>query len=211
MRGLLSAVFVGVVSLGAPSDAAIVFFADDFNRTNSNEVGNGWTELEDDANDVRIHNNTLRLRDNISHLPDAAAATMTIDPSGYTGLVAHFRWRGFQWNEHAAKLFLSYAVDPAPSLLAEKKWTTVFTGSTDGGVWNDASIALDPGVEDANFNLMFWTKVSAANEGFIIDDLKVTGSERSLAVVPLPATLPLLGLGVVCAAAFGSRRRTARS
>jgi hypothetical protein len=55
------AVFLCVCS----SASASVIFSDNFDRNNSNNVGNGWSEYEDDNNDVAIRSGVLRLRDTI--------------------------------------------------------------------------------------------------------------------------------------------------
>ena len=83
---------MAIFSLVSVSASAMTIFSDDFNRANSNNVGNGWSEIEDDNNDVAIVNNTLRLRDSRFLASPDAAVTRSIDTSGFTSIFVDFDW-----------------------------------------------------------------------------------------------------------------------
>ncbi len=188
--------------LAGAASAASVIFEDDFNRANNTSVGNGWTELEDDNNDVRIISNQLRLRDFLPGNPDAAAASAVIDATGYTNITVSFDWRSLDPNESSDDLFLVWALDPRPALTNEGAWTEVFQGGSGGTNTFSESVSISPGADNSMFNLMFWSDVGTGSEGFLIDNLVVTGD--LISPVPVPASLPLLAAAF---AGFGVMRR----
>ncbi len=192
---------VAALTLFAGTVSAATLFEDDFNRSDSNTVGNGWNELEDDSNDVAIYGNSLQLRDTLWLNPDAAATSVVIDASGYENISVQFKWRSLTPNENSDDLYLSWALDPAPAITNENAWTQAFQGNDGGTSWFTESVAL-AGADDAMFNLMLWSDVGLSNEGFLIDYVKVTGD--AVSSVPLPAGMPLLLGGL---AAFGLARR----
>lgn len=49
MRERLGAIVAGACLLAVSPASAATLFIDDFNRPNSSAVGNGWSEIEDDA------------------------------------------------------------------------------------------------------------------------------------------------------------------
>lgn len=206
MKKLLGMATVVAAIFATSSASAVTLFYDDFNRSNSNNPGNGWTQLEDDNDDVGIFGNALRLRDNISGLPDAAAASKTIDATGYSNIQVEFRWRGFNNVETSDDFFLVWAEAPAPSMTNQGAWTSAFSGTTEGGTWFTELVSISPGADNSVFNLMFWTDVSYYKEGYKVDWVKVTGDK--ITPVPLPAALPLLagGLGVLGIAGWRRRR-----
>lgn len=199
-----SACAIAALTLMASTASAVTIFQDTFNRANSNSVGNGWTELEDDNNDVAIRTNRLRLRDTLGGEPDAAAASPLIDATGFENISVDFRWRSLGPNEGSDDLYLSFALTPAPALTNQNAWTEVFNGSSGGTSFSTENVAL-AGAEDSMFNLMFWTDVSRFNEGFEITGVRVTGD--AISAVPLPAALPMMlaGLGALGVA---RRRKT---
>jgi len=194
----LKAITAAALATGATSASAATLFSDDFNRANSNTIGNGWSELSDAANDVAIVGNRVRLRDNIgSTNPDAAIGSSVIDATGYENINVVFTWQSLNANEANDRLRLSYAFDPAPALTAQGQWTQVQQVSDAGTTVTTQSVNLSA-VDNSQFSLMFWTVVNGNannNEGFYLDNVVVTGD--LIAVVPLPAGAPLLlaGLG----------------
>ena len=61
VRSLMLATVLSVMPL---AHAQALPFFDDFNRNNSNTVGNGWLELEARAWEARVRNNRLHFRTN---------------------------------------------------------------------------------------------------------------------------------------------------
>lgn len=202
---------VGLFASAGAANAGVIF-QDDFNRSSSNTVGNGWTERENGSSDVAVNSNALQLRDEASGgAPDAAAATAVIDASGLTNVTLSFDWTAINGNETNDYLYVSYAIVPAPSMSQETSWTQVFSGSDDNGGSFSESFVL-AGLEGANFQLMFWTDVSRNNEGFMIDNVVVDGiviDDPNAAAVPVPAALPLMGAGLVGLGLIARKRKSA--
>jgi hypothetical protein len=204
------------LAFAASSAAAATLFSDDFDRPDSKSVGGGWSELERAPNDVFVNNGMLRLRDFRDGNPDAAASSMVIDATGYENVTVSFNWRTNSSNTASDSLFLSWTSVAAPAIDDTSAWTQAFKGGVDGDAhwspeaWSTETITLT-GAANGKFNLLFWTDVDAANRGFRIDYVTVTGDKLvagAVAPVPLPAGLPLLVGGL---AAFGlMKRRRAR-
>lgn len=204
IKSKLAVVMAAFFVAGGASAATI--FEDDFNRNNSTRVGNGWSEIERNSNDVGIVNNQLMLRDSVNGLPDAAASSLVIDATGYENVVVEFTWRSLSSrNESSDRLYLSWAESPAPSIRDENAWTRVFSGGDSYPRTHSESISLAD-ASDTLFNIMLWTNVTDNRngdyEGFMIDSVRVTGD--AISPVPLPAGFPLLLGGL---AFFGVARR----
>lgn len=196
------------VSFAANSASAAVVFSDGFNRSTSTTVGNGWDELQNNSNDVAVVSGNLRLRDSIGGLPDAAAASKTIDATGFEHLEIKLRWRAFGPNEASDRFFVSWANDPRPSLSNEGAWNTVLNSNYTGTSYRTDTISISPGADNSMFNIMLWTNVSdnssGNHEGFAIDWIKVQGKE--VAPVPLPASGLMLLAGAGGLAAMRKRK-----
>jgi hypothetical protein len=176
------AVFLCVCS----SASASVIFSDNFDRNNSNNVGNGWSEYEEDSNDVAIRSGVLRLRDTIRLSLVDTAASNNASTIGYDDIYLDFEW--------AAKN-------------TEGK-DTLHVSWNDGSGWNDiwstnlgessfASVSLGAilGASNlANLQISFWTNVSRYNESAYIDNVVLRGTPTS---VSNPSSIALLGLGLM--------------
>ncbi len=202
----IAAASLALVTLTGAASASTVLYSDDFNRADNNTVGNGWSEVNRNRNDVKVRKGKLRLRDESAGSVDAAAATSVIDATGFEDLTVSFRWRSLRDNDIDDTLTLSYASAPTPALTDVRSWSHVFTGSNDGNGWSRGTISFGSDLDGAQFSLMFWTSVNGATEGFWIDDVVVSGS--AIPAVPLPATLPLLGLALL-GAGTALRRKAA--
>src|SRR5262245_9900376 len=84
---LLPLAMAVLVCWAAPASAAVIF-SDDFNRIDNNTVGNGWSERQDDSDDVAISNQRLLIR---ADDPDGAA-WHTVTATGYNNIVLKFDW-----------------------------------------------------------------------------------------------------------------------
>jgi hypothetical protein len=195
------------MAVAGPATAAVIL-TDDFNRSEASTVGNGWTETENDSNDVAIDNNRLMLRDEIDGTIDAAASrTSGISTVGYTDIVLSYKWARLRGSDTEDVLHVQWRAGPAGT------WQDVAT-HTLGGSGNpfrteDVSLgALAEGVAD--FELRFWTDVSDEDEGAYIDNVVLSGTlpaeSARTSSVPEPGTLALLGLGLAGIVAVRRRR-----
>ncbi|MEO1202701.1 MAG: PEP-CTERM sorting domain-containing protein [Pseudomonadota bacterium] len=184
-------------SFASIAQAAIIF-SDDFNRTNSNTVGNGWTELEDDANDVAIRNGRLRLRDTLPGNPDAAS-TNAISTLGFTDIMLSFDWAASSNTESSDDFYVDWSTDNA-------NFTNLFSTGLGGSGFESVSLGPLAGLGGNDpIYLRFWIDVSTSTETVRIDNVVLSGTRiGGPSRVSEPATLLLLGLGLLCLA--GARR-----
>ncbi len=196
-KTLLAALVCNFASLAQ----ATVLFSDNFNRADSNTVGNGWVELEDDADDVAIWNNSMRLRDTLPGNPDAAS-TNALSTAGYTDIILTFDWAASNNTEPSDDLYVDWSSDGI-------NYTTLFHTALGGSGFE--SVALGPlgiGGHDP-FYLRFWTDVSTSSEWAAIDNVVLSGTAvvaNNPSTVPEPGTLALFGLGIL---GFAGARRFA--
>ena len=187
---------IAICTLISTSASAMIIFSDDFNRSNSNNVGNGWSEIEDDSNDVAIVNNVLQLRDN--RFGTDAAVTRTMDTTGFSSIFIDFDWAASYNTESSDELFVGYK----GIILYRKLWETDLGGSGFASETIDASAMIG----DTDARLRFWTDVSGSTEAAYIDNVVVRGVRGATASLSEPGTLILMGLGL---AAMGLRRKKA--
>jgi hypothetical protein len=168
---------------------AIQIFSDDFNRANSNTVGNGWTEYEDGSSDVAIVSNYLQLRDERDGLVDASASR-ALDLSIYKNITLDFAWRPITTSDSEDYLYVDWT-DTTGST-----WTQVFKNNlgSNSTSWNYVSGTALPGANIATFKIRLWTDVSQGDEGANIDYITLNGD---LKAVPEPTTMLLLGFGLL--------------
>lgn len=184
-------------SFASIAQAAIIF-SDDFNRANNNTVGNGWTELEDDANDVAIRNGRLRLRDTLPGNPDAAS-TNAISTLGFTDIFLSFDWAASSNTESSDDFYVDWSTDNA-------NFTNLFSTGLGGSGFESVSLGPLAGLGGNDpIYLRFWIDVSTSSETVRIDNVVLSGTRiGGPSRVSEPATLLLLGLGLLCFA--GARR-----
>lgn len=178
---------LGALLLSTAASAAVLF-EDGFNRQNSNTVGAGWSEIEDQPNDVAIADNALQLRDNLSGSAAAgvtspdAAATFSLSTLGHENLSLSFDWAAGPAFEVEADdmLFVSWRTTSGA-------WTGLWSAGLGGsGAWSGVNLALGEAAADlAGIEIRFWTDVSRSNlgrfldapakEGAMIDWVRVSG------------------------------------
>jgi hypothetical protein len=196
---------------GMPATAATIF-NDDFNRNVSsstatfNTVGNGWVELQNDSNDVALfwdgtaHRGVLRLRDELSGNPDAAATQLAIDTTGMNGIQLVFDWKPLSASSSDDKLFAAYCVGSSCS-----NWTNLPESGLGGSDWTvNQTFDLTGAGNSSQLKIRFWTDVSDSDEGALIDNVRVLGT--AVSPVPEPEIYAMLaaGLGLM---GFVARRR----
>lgn len=177
---------LGALMLSTVASAAVIF-ADDFNRPDDKTVGAGWTEIENQKNDVAIADEALRLRDDLSgssaagvESPDAAAS-FSLRTLGYQNLFLSFDWAAHPTSDASDMLFVSWKT-------ASGGWTELWStglGGTDA--WSGVNLALGAAAAnlDDDIEIRFWTDVSrsnlrgfldaVANEGAKIDWVRLSG------------------------------------
>jgi hypothetical protein len=190
------------------SASAVTIFSDDFNRADSNTVGNGWNEIEDDNNDVAIKNNSLMLRDNRSwfffDLIDAVASH-SASTTGYQDIFLDFDWKASDDTESSDKLYVSWTntADPLNGLFS---WDTIFSADLGGSSFESVSVGEIVGANNlADFKFAFWTDVSHWSEYAAIDNVVLRGTPTS---VSNPSSIALLGLGLM-GLGLASRKKAA--
>jgi hypothetical protein len=184
------------LAIGTPA-SAVVIFNDDFNRADSNTVGNGWTEIDSQNNDVKILNNRLRLRDNDT-TPDAQAAQLGLSTFGYENITLSYDWAPIGISDLGDKLIVQIAIGGSFTTIG-----THFLGGA-GGVFTSEFFALPAFAYDATpFQLRFRTNVTENSngdrEGAFVDNVVLSGTR-----IPEPGTMAMFAIGL---AGLGYARR----
>lgn len=192
------------MTVAAPASALIIF-EDDFNRARTNNVGNGWTELEDDNNDVAIRNYRLRLRDTLPGNPDAAASQLGgLSTVGLTNIFLSYNWSASRDTEAADDLFVEWKPQ------SDATWNRLAAHNLGRRAGGFNSVGLGIGAEGkSGLQIRFWTDVSWRTEAAYIDNVKLKGIRGVAVSISEPATLMLaaFGFGLVGLGAAFRRRQ----
>jgi hypothetical protein len=206
-RGVLtSALALALLGLcGFSSTAsADTIFQDNFNRSNSNTVGNGWTETQDDADDVAINNNRLLLR---SDDPNAIAAQLSINTTGFNNIRLSYDWAKLSGDsESDDELIVEWKLGSSGS------WTELEDHGLGGSSsFSSNSELLSGAANQGDVEFRFRLDVSNGNEGVLIDNVLLTGDkiQTGTGAVPEPSSFVLLGFGLLGAGWFSRRMKHA--
>ena len=187
-------------ALIAPAALAGVIFQDDFDVANRNTVGNGWSEIERNNNDVAIDNGRLRLRDRQNGIDAAASQLAGISTLGLEDIALSFDWSASYNTESNDSLFVQWRVTGAST------WTTLMEQALGGSSMQHRVLALGLAAADrASLQFRFYIDVSASNERVYLDNVTLSGNDRNVAI-PEPSTLLLLGIALLAI-----RRRALRA
>lgn len=198
--GLAASVLAAVIA--APVSAAIIF-EDDFNRSNTDTLLNGWSEIESSSADVAIRGNRVRLKDDLPNTPvDAAAAQLGgLSTLGLGNITLMYDWGPFMESETADILTVQW------KLASNATWLTLAVHTLGGpeGVLTPNSISLGPDAANkADLQFRFFVTVTDSIAGAWIDNVKLTGEPQP---VPEPVTIVLFGAGVLALGSLKWRRR----
>ena len=188
--GLLLCLGLIIFGTGVIANADTIF-SDNFNRSPSNTVGNGWGEIQDYYDDVAIinydsnHLGVLMLRDQSSGSYDAAAYH-DVDLTGYSNITLSFDYLAFSSTENTDKILVIWRNDGG-------SWNQVTSYTLGGSGWQSvANLSLGSGVNGLSaFRFGFATSVSQDDEGVYIDNVVLSGK------VPEPTSLLFLGSGLL--------------
>jgi hypothetical protein len=193
MLKFFSAVAIFLAVLMSPASADVLFF-DDFNRGTNNTVGHGWSEANDQPNDVSIYRGTLLLRDNG---PNAAARQLHLSTLGYENIVLSFTWRVLAPSDANDRLRVSTTSDGTVGSYRLGGNTRIHT----------ETIHLSDLANDlADFGFTFRIRVDRPDEGVRIDNVSLTG-DLIAPSVPEPSTWAMMTLGFAGVGFMAYRRR----
>ena len=183
--------------LFAQSASAVVIFEDNFNGNNRNTVGNGWSEIENDSNDVAVNSGVLRLRDRRSGMDAAASQLNGFSTIGLTDILLSYQWGASGNTESNDSLFVEWRVSGSSS------WNELVEHALGGSslVGNVLQLGV-AAANRANIQFRFYTSVSTSSERAFLDNVMLSGQAAAMAVSE-PATLSIMLLGI---AMLGIRR-----
>ncbi len=184
--------------LAAPSAFAVVIFEDNFNGRNGNTVGNGWSEIENNNNDVAISGGVMRLRDRQSGMDAAASQLGGFSTIGLTDIMLSYDWGASNNTESNDSLYVEWRVSGSSS------WSELIQHALGGS--SLAGNVLSLGVAAANqasIEFRFYTSVSTSGERAMIDNVMLAGRDAAMAVSE-PTTLMLMGFAML---GFIARKR----
>ena len=187
-----SAVFAIVLGAMASPANAVFIFQDNFNRADSDTVGSGWSETEDESDDVAIRSNALQIRD---FNPFGMASQLGgLATTGLNNIMLSYDWSNDPLSEDDDQLIVEW------KLATDGSWTNLAShglGDDTGTVFSNTA-ALGIGAGDVtNLQFRFRVVVSTALERAVVDNVALTGDPiKNSTGIPEPGTLGLLGFGL---------------
>ena len=194
-----SLVSILLIAVSISARAELVF-SDEFDRQNSKTLGNGWLEFNKNANDVRITNETLLLRDNRKGQIDAGAARK-FEGFTVTDLTISFDWKPLLPSDHKDQFKVSWATEFSKKAA---DWETLLprTLEANDGEWKTELINTSALKGLTSFYLLFWIDLGPTivndeyKEGVRLDNIRVVNTDPT-SPVPLPSAIWLFVSGLL--------------
>lgn len=198
-KSLISMLLI-VVSISARAE---LVFQDKFDRANSKTVGEGWLEFNKNANDVRIINGTLVLRDNKKGQIDAGVARK-FENFEVSDLTISFDWTPLLPSDKKDQFKVSWATEFSKKA---SDWKDLFTTSLGANDRESSTAILGPDITVAlkgmtSFYLLFWTDLGPTTkndeykEGVRLDNIRLDNTAPT-SPIPLPSTVWFFVSGVL--------------
>lgn len=182
------------LALGTVSAWADTIFIDNFNRPDSNTVGNGWSERQNNNNDVAIRNNRLRMRDSRGGVD--AQVIQTLSTVGFTNITLRYNWAPLIQSDSSDKFKALWRIGNSGS------FSTLATHRLGGSGFSSNTLSLGgTAAGQSVIQLAFRTNVSEGNsgnrEGALLNRVVLRGDGAPTITQPEPATILLFGSGLV--------------
>lgn len=163
MNKILTAVFLLWATIQAQAGLINEEFSEDFSRNNSNRVGNTWYEFNESADDVKVLNGALRMRDNAEGIIDAGVYRKF--ELGVSGLTLSFDWMPLI--DSASNDFLNVSWTSACSEHS-CQWENLFSANLGANdeAWINSQVVLPELVGLDDFYLLFWVDLSERQQGY---------------------------------------------
>ena len=207
IMGVAGAALVATLGAATPASAAVIF-SDNFNRSNSNTVGNNWSEIEDSNHDVSIVSDRLMLEDQDGNqFIDAAATQLSISTLGFQNITLTFDWAALTDADSSDLLIAEWRIGTGAWNTATGGTNLATLGLGGNGTFSGAgTLDLIGAANQSNIQLRFRTNVSDHNEGAYVDNVVLSGNSitQQATAVPEPASMTLFAAGLL---GFGAMRR----
>jgi hypothetical protein len=169
-----------VLLWSAGSVSAATIFFDDFNRANSNTVGNGWQEVGGNAGAISINNNQLLF--SASDTLTATEGIQTLSTIGLANITLEYDWQGASTD--GAETLKSYWSSDGTNFTLLGTHALFPTAALSHATFNLGGTAAN----QADITIRFEFVGNDGNDAARIDNVSLTGA----AAVPGP----IVGAGV---------------
>jgi hypothetical protein len=175
-------------------------FFDDFNRANSNTVGNGWQEVGGNAGSISINNNQLLFSAN--EALTATEGTQTLSTIGLANITLEYDWQGASTD--GGETLKSYWSSDGTNFTLLATHALFPTAALSHATFNLGGTAAN----QADITLRFEFVGNDGNDAARIDNVSLTGTAASVPGPLAGAGLP--GLLAACGGLLALARRRRR-